>query len=85
MLNKQAKTQSSEPYVMQITLEILDALGQRLEEYLESHPDETVFSLIKQLLEIRLMPKDSSQLLSLSGIVDEAPCSARDRAEDEVA
>ncbi|WP_088890917.1 hypothetical protein [Leptolyngbya ohadii] len=70
---------------MQITLDIPDVLGQRLEAYLESHPNETVFSLIEQLLEIKLMPKDSSQLLTLAGIVDEAPLNARDRAEDEVA
>ena len=69
---------------MQVTLEIPDDLGERLKAYLSSHPDETVFTLVRQALEIKLLPKDSSQLLMLAGIVSDAPQNARDRVEDQV-
>jgi len=49
---------------MQITVELPDALAERLNTYL------------------KLIPKDSSELLALAGIVTDAPHNARDRPED---
>ncbi len=67
---------------MQLTVELPDALAERLKTYLQEHPEETVLSLIQEALEVKLIPKDSSALLELAGIVTEAPRNARDRAED---
>ena len=67
---------------MQLTLELPDALAERLKKYLQEHPKETVLSLIQEALEVKLIPKDSSALLKLAGIVTDAPHNARDRAED---
>lgn len=67
---------------MQLTVELPDALADRLNAYLKEHPEETVLSLIQEALEVKLIPKDSSALLELAGIVTEAPRHARDRAED---
>lgn len=50
--------------------------------YLKEHPEETVLSLIQEALGVKLIPKDSSALLELAGIVTAAPRNARDQAED---
>lgn len=67
---------------MQLTVDLPDSLAERLNAYLQEHPEETVLSLIQEALEVKLIPKDSSGLLALAGIVTEAPHNARDRAED---
>jgi hypothetical protein len=67
---------------MQVTVELPDPLAEKLNTYLKEHPDETVLSLIQAALEVKLIPKDSSGLLALAGIISDAPHNARDRAED---
>jgi hypothetical protein len=66
----------------QLTLEIPDRLAQKLNLYLKEHPEEDLTSLIQDVLEIKLMPKDGSKLLELAGIVMEAPRGASEHAED---
>ncbi len=66
----------------QLTLEIPDQLADQLKVYLNQHPEENLTSLIQDVLEIRLMPKDGSKLLKLAGIVKEAPRGASEHAED---
>jgi predicted DNA-binding protein len=59
---------------MQITVELPDALAERLNTYLKEHPEETVLSLIQEALEVKLIPKDGAELLKLAGIVTNAIC-----------
>ena len=58
---------------MQLTIEVPDSLGKRLNDYLKEHPEETLFSLVQEALEVKLIPKDTSKLLELRGIVNESP------------
>ncbi|NJL38313.1 MAG: hypothetical protein HC879_22840 [Leptolyngbyaceae cyanobacterium SL_5_9] len=66
---------------MQRTIELPDDLAQRLDHYLREHPDETLFSLVMDTLEMRLHPRDLSELLVLSGVVKKSPvtCSQYNR------
>lgn len=64
------------------TIEIPDQLAEKLENYLQSHPEETVAELIDEALQMKLTPKDSTKLLTLAGIIDDAPRGAADHAED---
>ncbi|MEM6449754.1 MAG: hypothetical protein AAF703_05500 [Cyanobacteria bacterium P01_D01_bin.105] len=66
----------------QLTIELPDQLAAQLTAYLETEPTATLAELIQEALQIRLMPKDSSQLLRLAGIVTEAPRGAAEHAED---
>ncbi|MEB3230129.1 MAG: hypothetical protein VKJ64_03905 [Leptolyngbyaceae bacterium] len=68
----------------ELTIELPDALAQKLETYLHTHPNETLAGLIHEALEIKLIPKDTSQLLKLAGIVTNAPRGAAEHAEDFV-
>ncbi|NJO97155.1 MAG: hypothetical protein HC764_14965 [Pleurocapsa sp. CRU_1_2] len=67
---------------MQRTIELPDHLAQRLDTYLQEHPEETFYSLIQEVLETKLIPKDTSKLLALAGIVTEAPHNANEHAKD---
>jgi hypothetical protein len=67
---------------MQLTIDLPDDLAQRLDAYLQEHPEETFYSLIQEVLETKLIPKDTSKLLTLAGIVTEAPYNSTDHAED---
>ena len=67
---------------MERVINLPEELAQRLDIYLQEHPEETFYSLVKEALEIKLMPKDISKLLDLAGIVTEAPYNAADHAED---
>lgn len=58
---------------MQRTIDLPDELAQSLDAYLQEHPEETFFSLVKEALETKLTLKDTSKLLTLAGIVTEAP------------
>jgi hypothetical protein len=49
---------------MKLTIEVPDSLGKRLNDYLKKHPEETLFSLVQEALEVKLIPKDTSRLLS---------------------
>ena len=66
----------------QLTIELPDQLAAQITAYLENYPEETLTELIQEALRIRLVPKDSSKLLELAGIVTEAPRGAADHAED---
>ncbi len=59
---------------MQLTVELPDALAERLKTYLQEHPEETELSLIQVALEVKLIPKDGAELLQLAGIVTDAIC-----------
>lgn len=67
---------------MQVTIDLPNHIAEYLEDYLKDHPSESVSKLVCEALEIRLVPKDTSKLLDLAGIVTEAPYNARDFAED---
>ncbi|PSO49446.1 MAG: hypothetical protein BRC33_06835 [Cyanobacteria bacterium SW_9_44_58] len=64
------------------TIEIPDQLAEKLENYLQSHPEESVAELIDEALQMKLTPKDSTKLLTLAGIITDAPRGAADHAED---
>jgi metal-responsive CopG/Arc/MetJ family transcriptional regulator len=69
---------------IQRTVELSESLVQHLDQYLREHPDETLSSLVMDVLEMKLHPRDLSELLALSGIVVESPRNASERAEDLV-
>ncbi|NBD18823.1 MAG: hypothetical protein GVY04_22630 [Cyanobacteria bacterium] len=64
------------------TIEIPDQLAEQLENYLQTHPEESVAELLDEVLQMKLTPKDSKKLLTLAGIVTDAPRGAVDHAED---
>lgn len=66
----------------QLTIELPDQLAEQLHTYLQTHPEETIVGLIHEALKIKLLPKDSSKLLELAGIVTDAPRGAAEHAED---
>ncbi|MEL6263091.1 MAG: hypothetical protein AAFS04_05965 [Cyanobacteria bacterium J06631_9] len=66
----------------QLTIELPDQLIQQLNTYLEKDPTTTLADLIQEALQLRAVRKDSSKLLSLAGIVTEAPRGAAEHAED---
>lgn len=68
--------------MMKRVIDLPDELAQSLDVYLQEHPEETFFSLVKDALETKLIPKDTSKLLTLAGIVTEAPYNADEHAED---
>jgi hypothetical protein len=67
---------------MKLTIEVPDNLGKRLNDYLKEHPEETLFSLVQEVLEVKLTPKNTTKLLELAGIVTDAPRGAAENAED---
>lgn len=68
---------------MQYTIDLPKDLAHRLQQYLEEHPGETLEHLVQEALEVRLAPKNLDKLLSLAGIVADAPRNAADHAEDD--
>jgi len=66
----------------QVTIELPDQLAEQLNTYLQNHPEETLVGLIHEALKIKLLPKESSKLLELAGIVTDAPRGAAEHAED---
>ncbi|MEM8717664.1 MAG: hypothetical protein AAF268_08980 [Cyanobacteria bacterium P01_A01_bin.3] len=66
----------------ELTIELPDTLAEQLDSYLQANPDENLVGLIQEVLERKLAPKDSSKLLSLAGIVADAPRGAAEHAED---
>ena len=66
----------------QLTIELPDQLAAQLTAYLETEPTTTLAELIQEALQIRLVPKESSKLMTLAGIVTEAPRGAAEHAED---
>jgi metal-responsive CopG/Arc/MetJ family transcriptional regulator len=79
-----SKTHGQQSMTTQRTVELPDDLAERLEQYLQEHPGETLSSLVMDVLEMKLHPRDLSELLALSGIVTKSPRNAGERAEDLV-
>jgi hypothetical protein len=69
---------------MKRTIYLPDYLSEQIDTYLAQHPDETLSSLVQGALEIKLAPKDLSQLLSLAGIVQHPTHPASEQAEDRL-
>lgn len=65
-----------------LTIEVPDQLAEQLNDYLKTHPEESIAELLDEALQIKLTPKDSTKLLNLAGIVTDAPRGAADHAED---
>ncbi len=66
----------------QFTIELPDRLAEELKAYLQANPRETLAGLIDEALQAKPIPKDTSKLLELAGIVTEAPLGAADHGED---
>ncbi|MFP4254920.1 MAG: hypothetical protein ACLFRN_10690 [Halothece sp.] len=64
-----------------LTIELTDQLAEELKAYLKEHPEESIAELLDEALQRKLTPKDSSQLLSLAGIVTDAPEGAREELD----
>jgi hypothetical protein len=69
---------------MKRTIYLPDHLSGQVETYLTEHPNETFSSLVQSALEQKLAPKDLTQLLSLSGIVQHPTLPAAQHAEDYI-
>ncbi len=67
---------------MKRTVYIPDDLAEKLHQYLDDHPDQTLSSIVQEALEVKFAARDISKLLALSGIVQEAPRNAAENAED---
>ncbi len=67
---------------MKRVIDLPEELAQSLDTYLQEHPEETFFSLVKEALETKLIFRDTSKLLTLAGIVTEAPYNADEHPED---
>jgi hypothetical protein len=57
---------------MKLVIDLPEELAQSLDTYLQEHPEETFFSLVKEALETKLIPKNISRLLTLAGIVTDS-------------
>ena len=68
--------------MIKVTIEIPDQLAQQLQAYLKAHPEESIAELLQEALQVKFTPKDSRKLLTLAGIVKDAPRGAADHAED---
>ena len=67
---------------MKRTVYIPEELGESLSEYLKEHPEETLSSIMQEAIHRKLAQKNVSDFLALAGIVKDAPCNARENAED---
>lgn len=67
---------------MKRTIYLSDELEVQVNQYLNDHPNETLSHIVQQALEVRFATKDVSKLLSLAGIVQEAPRNSSEQAED---
>lgn len=67
---------------MKRTVYLSDDLDNKVTEYLQTNPPQTLSNLVQEALEIKLASKDISQLLELAGIVKDAPKNAMENAED---
>ncbi|MEH2316717.1 hypothetical protein [Nostoc sp.] len=61
---------------MKRTLYIPDELWTQLDQYLKDHPEQNPSSVVQAALAEKLRPKNGSRLLSLAGIVENAPTDA---------
>jgi hypothetical protein len=61
---------------MKRMLDIPDELWTQLDQYLKDHPEQNPSSVIQEALAEKLRLKNGSRLLSLAGIVENAPKNA---------
>lgn len=61
---------------MKRTLYIPDELWTELDQYLKDHPEQNPSSVVQAALAENLRPKNGSRLLSLAGILENAPTDA---------
>ena len=61
---------------MKPTLYIHDEFWTQLDQYLKDHPEQNPSSVVQAALAENLRPKNGSRLLSLAGIVENAPTDA---------
>ncbi|MEH2249114.1 hypothetical protein [Nostoc sp.] len=61
---------------MKRTLYIPDELWTQLDQYLKNQPEQNPSSVVQVVLAEKLRPKNASRLLSLAGIVENAPTDA---------
>ena len=66
----------------EVTIELPEQLAEQLKTYLAENPGDTVTEMIQEALRIRQVPRDISKLLSLAGVVQEAPRGCAEHAED---
>lgn len=67
---------------MKRTIYIPDEYADALANYLKEHPEETLSSIMQEAVQRKLAQQNVSKFLALSGLVQDAPCHAADRAED---
>jgi hypothetical protein len=65
---------------MRKTIYLPDALAAQVEEYLATHRDETLSSLIQKALKEKVAPKDGGSILDLIGFVSVDP----DTADEDI-
>lgn len=70
---------------MKRTLYIPDELWTQLDQYLKDHPEQNPSSVVQAALAEKLRPKNASRLLSLAGIVENAPTDASVNEDDLMA
>jgi hypothetical protein len=54
---------------MKIEIEIPDYMFKHIQDYLEKHPEENMYGIVKEAMEIKFLPKDTSKLLELAGVI----------------
>ena len=54
---------------MRKTIYLPDDLAARVEEYLKQHKDMTFSSLVQEVLEAKVAPRDRSAMLKLIGLI----------------
>jgi hypothetical protein len=63
---------------MRRTIYLPDDLNVRVDAYLEAHPGTTLSSLVRELLEKRVKPRNPEAILKLKGLVKHASMGARE-------
>ena len=69
---------------MKRTVDIPDDLDEKIDKYLAEHPEETLSSIVQEVIYRKLAQKNGADFLALAGIVQDTSCNARYRAEDAV-
>jgi hypothetical protein len=56
---------------MKLEIEIPDHMAKLIQDYLEQHPEENIYGIVKEAMEIKFLPKDTTKLLELAGVFKE--------------
>jgi metal-responsive CopG/Arc/MetJ family transcriptional regulator len=62
---------SSQIIMEERTIQLSEELAKLVDDYLREHPEETLSTLIRDVLEIKVTRRNLAKLLELSGIVTE--------------